>query len=253
MNRPPAAERGPRVVGRDPRVVGRCSGVVEPVETTQTSHRRSLQTAVVVAIALLSAACANTQPSAQARYTFKPRDAAVQVDSPQLRHLKAAAGIDACPRSEPHTRPVGDGLPDITLPCLGGGRPVDLARLRGTPLVLNFWSQTCGPCRNESPILQQVHIAAGDSVDVIGVDWLDPRPSWAIAFADELGLTYPQIADPEGATRAPLRITTLPRTLFVTASGRLAYTEFAALKSAGELRSLIEKYLGVTVPSVRSG
>jgi cytochrome c biogenesis protein CcmG, thiol:disulfide interchange protein DsbE len=229
--------------------------VVEPVETTQPSAGRWLRKAVAVAVALLSAAaCAGTaQPSAQPPYTFHPRNSAVQVDSPQLRQLKAAAGIDACPRTQAHASPVADGLPDITLPCLGGGRAVHLAGLRGTPLVLNFWSQTCGPCRNESPILQQVHVAAGDRVAVMGVDWLDPRPTWAIGFADQLGLTYPQAADPEGATRAPLRITTLPRTLFVTASGRLAYTEFAALTSAVELRTLIKQHLGVTIPLVRSG
>jgi thiol-disulfide isomerase/thioredoxin len=239
---------------RSSKMVGPHSPVVEPVEATQPSARRWLLRAVVVAVALLSAACAGTaQPSAQPPYAFHPQNAAVQVDSPQLRQLKAAAGIDACPRSEAHAHPVADGLPDITLPCLGGGRAVHLAGLRGTPFVLNFWSQTCGPCRNESPILQQVHVAAGDRVDVIGVDWLDPRPTWAIAFADQLGLTYPQVADPEGATRAPLRITTLPRTLFVTASGRLAYTEFAALTSAVQLRTLIKQHLGVTVPSVRSG
>jgi cytochrome c biogenesis protein CcmG, thiol:disulfide interchange protein DsbE len=203
----------------------------------------------VLAVVLLSAACSSQHASSSQSSFLRPRDAAVQVDTPQLRHLKAAAGIQNCPVSKRHARPVAGGLPDVTLPCLGGGRAVHLAGLRGTPLVLNFWSQTCGPCRQESPILQRVHAAAGDRVAVMGVDWLDPRPSWAIVFADQLGLTYPQVADPEGATRAPLRITTLPRTLLVDAAGRVVYTEFAAVSSAGELRSLIKKHLGVTVPS----
>lgn len=214
---------------------------------------RRAKGAAVVAVALLGAACTTPQASAPQSSFFRPRNAAVRVDTPQLRHLKAAAGIQSCPVSQRHARPVSGGLPDVTLPCLGGGRAVHLAGLRGTPLVLNFWSQTCGPCRQESPILQQVHAAAGDRVAVMGVDWLDPRPSWAIVFADQLGLTYPQVADPEGATRAPLRITTLPRTLFVDAAGHVVYTEFAAVSSAGQLRSLIKNHLGVTVPSVGRG
>jgi cytochrome c biogenesis protein CcmG/thiol:disulfide interchange protein DsbE len=228
---------------------GRRRPLVEPVEASRPRYR-AVRAGPVVALAMISAACAAGQPAAQQPYTFRPSDAAVQVDTPQLRTLKAAAGIESCPVSQADAAPKPAGLPPLTLPCLGGGREVDLAGLRGTPVVLNFWSQTCGPCRKESPILQEVHEAAGDRVEVIGVDWLDPRPSWAIAFANELGLTYPQLADPEGATRAPLRITTLPRTLFVDADGSVVYTEFAALTSADQLRSLIKHHLGVSLPPV---
>lgn len=113
--------------------------------------------------------------------------------------------------------------------------------------MLNFWSQTCGPCRTESPILQQVHEAAGDRVRMVGVDWQDPRPSYAIGFAAELGLTYPQVADPEGATRAPLRITALPVTVLVDARGQIVHTETGPVESVQDLTTLISDHLGVTV------
>lgn len=203
--------------------------------------------------ALLTAACAGTGSSASSEpYRFHARDASVRVDSPQLRKQKAAAGIESCPVTQ-RTSPAPDGslpdgsLPDVTLPCLGGGRDVNLSGLRGTPLVLNFWSQTCGPCRAESPLFQQVHEAAGDRVRVLGIDWQDPRPAYAIGFADELGLTYPQIADPDGATRAPMRITALPVTVLVNAHGQIVHTEFGAVDSVEELTTLIDDQLGVSV------
>jgi cytochrome c biogenesis protein CcmG, thiol:disulfide interchange protein DsbE len=225
----------------------------ERTEDTGWCRRRWPRFAAVVAVALLCTACGSSNSSSPQWYGPRPSHAAVRVDTPQLRQLRIAAGIQACPVSKQHPRPVSSGLPDVTLPCLGGGRAVHLAGLRGTPLVLNFWSQTCGPCRHESPIFQKVYAAARSRVDVVGVDWLDPRPSWAIAFADSLGLTYPQVADPQGVTRAPLRITTLPRTLFVDATGHVVYTEFAAVTSADQLRSLIKEHLGVTVPAVGAG
>lgn len=201
----------------------------------------------VVAAMLLVTACTATDGQASAPYRFKADEAAVQVDSPQLRKLKAAAGIEDCPISDFSARIEDGGLPDITLPCLGGGRDVDLSGLGGAPLVLNFWSQTCGPCRTESPIFQRFHQAAGDRVKVIGVDWLDPRPSYAIGFADELGLTYPQLADPQGATRAPLRITALPITLLVSARGEVVHTEYGAVDSTEALSALVADHLGVSV------
>lgn len=202
-------------------------------------------TSVVVAGGLALTACSGATPH-RASYSFDPDDSPVQVDSPELRALKQSAAIQACPVTKVSARVVSGGLPDITLPCLGGGRDVDLAGLRG-PLVLNFWSQTCGPCREESPLLQQLSTAGKGKVNVIGVDFYDPRPSYAIAFAEELGLTYPQLADPVAATKAPLHIPGLPITLLVDASGRVAYTQVGAVSSQTELLALVHDHLGVTV------
>ncbi|MDQ3485857.1 MAG: TlpA family protein disulfide reductase [Actinomycetota bacterium] len=190
--------------------------------------------------------CTSAGSRSDDAYTFDAEQAPVQVDNPGLRQQKAKAKIADCPSSS-EAALVEGGLPDITLPCLGGGRDVRLAGLRGTPMVLNFWAQTCGPCRTESPLFQQLHEAAGEEVAMVGIDWQDARPGYALAFADELGLTYPQIADPEGATRAPMRVTGLPLTLFVTAAGKVSHTEYGAIDSAGELASMVDRYLGVEV------
>jgi cytochrome c biogenesis protein CcmG, thiol:disulfide interchange protein DsbE len=213
--------------------------------------RRWLGSALLMAVTLLAAACSSSVSPAQGPLRLRADDPAVQVDSPQLRKLKAAAGIEDCPVSVDSPPPTAGGLPDITLPCLGGGRDVDMAGLRGTPLVLNFWSQTCGPCRAESPRFQQFHQAAGDKVRVVGIDWLDPRPAYAIGFADELGLTYPQVADPEGVTRAPLRITALPITILVSADGRVVHTEYGAVDSVNDLSEWVADHLGESIEVVR--
>jgi len=201
--------------------------------------------AVCVAVLAVSS-CSSGGYRSEDSYAFDAKQAPVQVDSLELRQQKSAAGIADCPQSSADAVVEG-GLPDITLPCLGGGRDVRLAGLRGTPMVLNFWAQTCGPCRTESPLFQQLHEAAGEEVAMVGVDWQDSRPGYALAFADELGLTYPQIADPEAATRAPLRVTGLPLTLFVTADGRISHTEYGAIDSADELASMVDSYLDVGV------
>ena len=43
--------------------------------------------------------------------------------------------------------------------CLGGGREVRLAGLRGKPMMINVWAQWCGPCREEAPYLAEVAAA----------------------------------------------------------------------------------------------
>ena len=77
------------------------------------------------------------------------------------------ASIEPCPESgEPVGR--GDGLPELALPCLGAGDPVQLAGLTGRPRLVNIWASWCGPCREEMPWLQQAHDTG--EVDVLGVD-----------------------------------------------------------------------------------
>ncbi|MGH3448335.1 MAG: TlpA family protein disulfide reductase, partial [Nocardioidaceae bacterium] len=169
-----------------------------------------------------------------------------------LRAAKDAAGIEPCPRAQADANAQSHGLPEITLPCLGGGRSVDLAGLDG-PAVINFWSQTCGPCRAESPRFQQLHEAAGDKLLVLGVDWHDPRPGYAIRFAKQLGLTYPQLADPDGATRAPMHISGLPITVFVDDSGAITYTHYGAVDSVADLTDLVAEHLGLHVPTGAHG
>ena len=84
-----------------------------------------------------------------------------------------------------------------------------LATLRG-PLLVNFWAQYCGPCQAESPLLEQLFRSSDGTVAVVGVDFIDPIPGKALLFAKDHGLTYPQVADPAGAAKAPLRIAALP-------------------------------------------
>ena len=83
----------------------------------------------------------------------RPAPSSVKVDTPELRELKAEAGIEDC---EPG--PGGGALPAVTLACLGGGPTVDLSSLRG-PMVHQLLAVRCVQCEEEMPILQAFHEA----------------------------------------------------------------------------------------------
>jgi thiol-disulfide isomerase/thioredoxin len=197
---------------------------------------------LLLGAAVLVAGCGGDPVTKQ--YVFNPSDSPIKVDTPELRHLKAKAGVEPCPRTTAAVSTSSRALPDLTLPCLGGGRPVDIARLRG-PLLVNVWAQNCQPCKDESPLLQTIADEYRGKVKVIGIDWQDTLPDYALAMVGDLGVTYPQLADPEGATRAPLQIQGLPYTFFVDRDGSVAYVNKGALRAA-DVRTLIETHLGVT-------
>src|SRR4051794_9270240 len=108
----------------------------------------------------------------------------------ELAAQKKDAGIRDCPRSDADAAPVDSGLPDLMLDCLGGGRKVRLAGLRGRPMMINVWAQWCGPCQDEAPFLSEVAKANDPELVILGVDYDDPRPDRAIEFARVLGWRF---------------------------------------------------------------
>jgi cytochrome c biogenesis protein CcmG, thiol:disulfide interchange protein DsbE len=177
-------------------------------------------------------------------------DAAGSVDvaSADLVRLKQRADMADCPPSDATRSPIDGGLPDRTLPCLGGGRDVRLAGLDG-PLVANIWASYCAPCRDELPVLQQLHEAAGDRLTVIGVDYDDSSPGAALQLAAASGVTYSSVADPAADLRADLEVIALPQTVFVDASGKVVATERRPLTSFDMAADLVREHLGIELPS----
>src|SRR5437764_13234286 len=56
--------------------------------------------------------------------------------------------------------PVGTAAPQFHLPVYGGsgiGSSIDLHTLRGHPVILNFWSESCLPGLPEAPHVQRLH------------------------------------------------------------------------------------------------
>ena len=166
-------------------------------------------------------------------------------DAGQLAAAKQKAKIEDCPSSD-GTAPADDALPDLTLPCLGGGTPVRLSGLTGTPTVINFWASWCAPCREELPLLAKAHRAYGDQLRVIGVDFADAAPDAALELAAQSRVTYPLLSDPDSESKAPLKVIGLPQTVFVDAQGTMVATERIAFRSYADLTAAIEKHLGVS-------
>jgi thiol-disulfide isomerase/thioredoxin len=170
----------------------------------------------------------------------------VDVDTPALREAKAAAGIADCAPGDA----TGGGLPDVTLPCLGGGPDVPLRSLEG-PMVVNLFAQWCEPCRDELPYYQRLHEEAGDRLQVLGIDYLDTQPGGAIELASQTGVTYPLLADPAGALRQEFRVRGLPGVVFVDADGQVTNPggrpTFTVIRSYSQLTDLVREHLGVSL------
>ncbi|MGH3361163.1 MAG: TlpA family protein disulfide reductase [Nocardioides sp.] len=196
--------------------------------------------AVLLAAVLLGGGC-GTESGVPA-----PGPADVDVDTAELRAAKDAAGVEPCPTDR--RTPVDGGLPEVTVPCFGGGPDVDLASLRG-PLVVNLWASWCGPCRQEMPVLQSFYEKYGDRVPVLGIDWQDPQSDAAMDLVRHTGVTYPLLADPETELSVVdgMPIRGLPGLILLDADGRIAYRNLETVDDEAQLVELVDEHLGIAL------
>lgn len=159
-------------------------------------------------------------------------------DEPDLVGLRAAAALDACPAG------LGPELPDLVLPCLGGGPAVDLrAAPPGRPTLVNVWGSWCGPCAEEIPDLVAFRALAGERVGLVGVLTTDTQQR-GLAFSRDFGMHYPSVVDDDGAVLRAFRPGP-PVTIFLDAQGRVVHTRSGKFTDLAELRALVAEHLGV--------
>lgn len=149
----------------------------------------------------------------------------------------AGAGQIPSPRA-------GFPAPDFEL-LAPGGSSVRLADWRGQVVVLNLWASWCLPCRAEMPALEEVYARQqARGLTVLAVNsTIQDRAEAAVAFADEMGVTFPILLDVDGAVSRRYRLRALPTTFFIDRQGIIRSVIIGGPMSPATLESQVELLL----------
>jgi thiol-disulfide isomerase/thioredoxin len=120
-------------------------------------------------------------------------------------------------------------IPSIRLFALKGGT-IDLASLRGQPILLNFWASWCEACRMEMPVLDRLQSANRRSgLQIIAVSEDRGGRAVVVRFVNQLKISNLNIyLDPNGYVafndvgnrrHAPFALYGMPITYAIAASG----------------------------------
>jgi peroxiredoxin len=153
----------------------------------------------------------------------------------------SADAANASGKVAPHT---GFLAPEISLVDLDGNE-IDLSKLRGRPVVLNFWATWCPPCRAEMPAMQRAYEDyKGNGVIILAVNSMDQDSLPAVKqFVDEYGLTFPVLLDNPGIAARDYQVTSLPTTYFIGRNGTIREVVIGGPMAEALLRTRIDRLL----------
>jgi thiol-disulfide isomerase/thioredoxin len=170
-------------------------------------------------------------PAATAPPTIPPRPTAtpVRTVTPLPSPSAGAERSPTLPPLNPSTEPtpsstedslfgVGKKAPKLVLPLLGGGT-IDLTKLKGKAVWVNFMGTYCPPCRDEFP---QMNVFAARYEDeglvVLAVD-VREEPAVVQAFMDDTGATFQMALDRDGVAQKAWGALALPIHFWIDTDG----------------------------------
>jgi cytochrome c biogenesis protein CcmG, thiol:disulfide interchange protein DsbE len=145
---------------------------------------------------------------------------------------------------------VGHDAPDFTLPIVANGATLGadkatltLSDLRGRAVLLDFWATWCGPCRAQTPIVDQVSRRwQHRGVVVLGVSTDATDEGDLRQFAIARGLSYPILQDGVGLASRSYEVENLPTLIVVSPAGKVVAVRTGVTEDA-ELERIIRRAL----------
>ncbi|BDG47045.1 MULTISPECIES: TlpA disulfide reductase family protein [Parageobacillus] len=114
---------------------------------------------------------------------------------------------------------VGNVAPDFSLRTLDG-QTVRLSDFRGKPVIVNFWTTWCPPCKKEMPDMEKFYKAHHSDVELLAVHLTsqDTREN-AKSFVNEHQLSFPVALDEKQKALKLYHIQTIPTSYIIDRDG----------------------------------
>ena len=113
-----------------------------------------------------------------------------------------------------------DSFTDFQVTTLDG-RELRLSDLRGSIVMIDFWSSWCPPCRSEAPVLAEAHERWSElGVEFVGISIWDTE-SAVREFVNLHGITYPNAVDEDGQIAVEFGVRGIPEKFFVNPKGEI--------------------------------
>ena len=140
---------------------------------------------------------------------------------------------------------VGKPAPSFSMPLFAADSSLTLEKLRGTPVVLNFWASWCLSCRDEARVLEAGWERYGPGVAFVGIA-VNDEDAAAKDFIRRYGKTYHLGSDVDGTAAVEYGLYGVPETFFIDRDGRILSRHIGPLTTSVLDQRVAELEAGVT-------
>ena len=139
----------------------------------------------------------------------------------------------------------GRTAPDFALKS-STGENLRLSEYRGDVVMINFWATWCGPCRQEMPLLDELHSRYERvGFSLLGVN-IDDDAGKAMNMVSELGVTFPVLFDHRKEVSKMYEVDAMPTTVILDREGTVRHIHYGYKpgyeeKYLDQIRSLLRE------------
>lgn len=139
--------------------------------------------------------------------------------------------------------PIGSDAPDFKLTTLDG-KTVEMSKLRGKPVFIEFWATWCGFCKRAMPDVQKLAETYGKDAHILTIN-VQEDASKVGAFMQQHNYTFPVLMDTNGAVARAYRVRGYPTFVLIDANGKVqvvqpGYSPNLAERFGNEIKKAIQ-------------
>ena len=203
----------------------------------RTRKRSTIFSALLVALALIAAACGSDTAATEAA-AIETNNGGISVKPPDI--------LEGAPTAVPQDQlpPPVEGAKDTPIVDFAyfDGSAGSSADFAGRPTVVNFWASNCAACVAEMPEFELASQALLGEVDFVGMNVNDDSRESAVAMAEQTGVTYRLAEDVGAQFFRGVGGFVMPTTVFLNPQGQVAFV-WSGVLTESELRKLIDQHI----------
>ncbi len=135
--------------------------------------------------------------------------------------------------------------PNLTLTTLDG-QSIELAHLRGKPVIVTFWATDCESCLNEIPVFLELYSRYhSQGLEIIGISMYYDPPNHVVEFNKQHALPYPVVLDIDATIAKTFENTRVtPTTFLLTPNGEIGWKKIGLFELA-QIQPKIDAFLNI--------
>jgi len=119
--------------------------------------------------------------------------------------------------------PIGSEAPDFKLATLDANI-VELSKLRGKPVFIDFWATWCGPCRRALPHTQKLAEKYGKDAHILAIN-LEEDAETVRQFLQRNKYTFTVLMDTYGLVAEQYRVRGIPHFVLIDPRGKVQFVQ----------------------------